>query len=237
MKKTLVLGAVLIVLLTTLLFVLHPKQVGQLPVAAIPENSTSTNPQKEPVTTETPPQASTTMTHVGNNTKLPQGKLKVANFVGTLQSVNIGCFSDGECSVEVDGKHITTLLGWNNKIVGSVLGVEGFADLEAHVGEKVEVYVQDLSNGKFTLYGSEGFYIKVLKGTKTATSTVGSQSACVIGGCSSQLCVDASQGNTVSTCEYRESYACYKSATCERQVNGQCGWTQTPVLTQCLVGK
>ncbi len=56
---------------------------------------------------------------------------------------------------------------------------------------------------------------------------------CYIGGCSAQLCTD--QPDAASTCEYTESYACYKTATCKRQENGKCGWTQTPQLTACLI--
>jgi hypothetical protein len=57
-------------------------------------------------------------------------------------------------------------------------------------------------------------------------------SNCYVGGCSSQLCTDTP--DAISTCEYRESYACYQGATCERQASGQCGWTQTPQLQMCL---
>ncbi len=55
---------------------------------------------------------------------------------------------------------------------------------------------------------------------------------CYKGGCSGQLCTD--NPDIVSTCEYREEYACYQSAVCERQSNGQCGWTETPALQMCL---
>lgn len=55
---------------------------------------------------------------------------------------------------------------------------------------------------------------------------------CYIGGCSAQLCTD--QPDVASTCEYTATYACYKSAKCERQVSGLCGWTQTPQLAACL---
>lgn len=55
---------------------------------------------------------------------------------------------------------------------------------------------------------------------------------CYIGGCSQQLCTD--QPGAMSTCEYRPIYACYKTATCEQQTNGQCGWTQTPELVACV---
>jgi thioredoxin 1 len=56
---------------------------------------------------------------------------------------------------------------------------------------------------------------------------------CITGGCSGQLCIEEGDDG-VSTCEWREEYTCYKTATCERQDDGQCGWTQTEELTSCL---
>jgi hypothetical protein len=55
---------------------------------------------------------------------------------------------------------------------------------------------------------------------------------CFVGGCSAQLCSD--QDGAISTCEYLPEYACYQGATCERQVDGACGWTQTDALLECL---
>lgn len=55
---------------------------------------------------------------------------------------------------------------------------------------------------------------------------------CYVGGCSSQLCSD--QPDMASTCEFREEYSCYQTAKCERQRDGQCGWTDTPELSMCL---
>lgn len=54
---------------------------------------------------------------------------------------------------------------------------------------------------------------------------------CVVSGCSGQICADEPM---FSTCEWREEYACYATATCERQADGVCGWTQTPELEACL---
>lgn len=165
----------------------------------------------------------------------PTGKIKADVFTGVLERVDTGCFADGECFVEVDGKHVTALMGWSRETVGSVVGVPGFGDLESHIGKNVEVYAQENPDGTYTLYGSEGFYIKLLDDSKPAPLPMPAvQGDCVIGGCSSQLCYDASLGDIMSTCEYREEYACYKSATCERQSTGQCGWTETAELTQCL---
>ena len=59
---------------------------------------------------------------------------------------------------------------------------------------------------------------------------------CVVGGCSAQLCGERSEmENMVTTCEYRPEYACYgQFSACEHQLDGRCGWTQTPGLQQCL---
>lgn len=58
---------------------------------------------------------------------------------------------------------------------------------------------------------------------------------CVRAGCSQQLCVDAEEAaDIVTTCEYRDSYACYAVASCELQSDGHCGFTQTDELTTCL---
>jgi eight-cysteine-cluster-containing protein len=56
---------------------------------------------------------------------------------------------------------------------------------------------------------------------------------CVVSGCSGQICASEPM---VSTCEWREEYACYQTAECTVQADGQCGWTQTPELTSCLGG-
>jgi eight-cysteine-cluster-containing protein len=56
---------------------------------------------------------------------------------------------------------------------------------------------------------------------------------CMVGGCSGQLCLEPGD-DRASTCEWREEYACYRSAACERQADGACGWTETPELRACL---
>lgn len=56
---------------------------------------------------------------------------------------------------------------------------------------------------------------------------------CVIGGCSSELCIDPKTDPTASICIYKTDYACLAYSTCERQ-NGKCGWRQTPQYLQCL---
>jgi hypothetical protein len=58
---------------------------------------------------------------------------------------------------------------------------------------------------------------------------------CAVAGCSQHLCVSVEEAATiVTTCEYRAEYACYREASCEPQVDGKCGWTQSAGLAQCL---
>ena len=195
----------------------------------------------------------------GNPYSLPSDstKLKADTFTGTLEDVDTGCFADGECFVVVDGKHVTVLMGWSRDIVGSVEGVQGFGDLESYLGSEVEVYAQVKGDGTYTLYGSEGFYVRLLSGGQSGSTGGGSAGGgytgspgiqvgdepaspiagggCMVGGCSGQLCVDEKTGNDmVTTCEYRAEYACYANAVCTRQAGGECGWTMNETLRQCL---
>ena len=62
----------------------------------------------------------------------------------------------------------------------------------------------------------------------------GSMKPCIKTGCSSQVCSDHT---VITTCEFRPEYACYQKATCERQRDGNCGFTKTPALTECLARK
>jgi hypothetical protein len=57
--------------------------------------------------------------------------------------------------------------------------------------------------------------------------------ACMRAGCSDHLCVEEGV-DIASTCEWRPVYECYQQATCERQQNGQCGFTPTHELVECL---
>lgn len=58
-----------------------------------------------------------------------------------------------------------------------------------------------------------------------------SEKACIQTGCSGQICSDE---EIISTCEYRQEYACYKDAVCERGQNGKCGWRDTKALSMCI---
>ena len=66
---------------------------------------------------------------------------------------------------------------------------------------------------------------------KEVVETGRERGGCMITGCSGQVCAD---GDVITTCEYKSEYACYEQAVCERQSNGQCGWTLTAAVGRCL---
>ena len=78
----------------------------------------------------------------------------------------------------------------------------------------------------------QGDYQVTFEVIKRKSNPISSTGKCYVGGCSSQICSD--KEGVVSNCLYQESYACYKTATCERQKSGECGWTNTASLQGCL---
>lgn len=89
--------------------------------------------------------------------------------------------------------------------------------------------------GRMQMLKATQFYVRA--GGSGSGSGTGSGSGnaslkpCKKTGCSSQVCSDE---DVITTCEFRPEYACYQKAACERQKNGDCGFTQTPELLRCL---
>ena len=90
-----------------------------------------------------------------------------------------------------------------------------------------------VSGDRYTVSGpgGEGKARSVTQFWLRATDEVTAKQ-CYVGGCSGQICSD--QEGVISTCEWREEYACYQDAKCEVQTDGNCGWTQTAELQACL---
>ena len=62
----------------------------------------------------------------------------------------------------------------------------------------------------------------------------GAADDCLVGGCSGQLCVEPGNDG-ISTCEWREEYACFKDhGVCERNASNQCGWQTSQALQDCI---
>lgn len=123
----------------------------------------------------------------------------------------------------------------------SFLTVKDFVSCEAAGFPIMESYPRQCRTPEGTTYTEEikivqpkpDEIIQVTTSTPTTTISTSSkpQKACIKTGCSGQICSDK---DIVSTCEYREEYACYSKAVCERQQNGECGWTETLELTSCI---
>ena len=70
----------------------------------------------------------------------------------------------------------------------------------------------------------------------TTTPSASEGRGCKITGCSSELCLSEKDAEEqgASICIWQDKFACFKTAKCEVQKNGQCGWTQTEELKTCL---
>jgi hypothetical protein len=91
-----------------------------------------------------------------------------------------------------------------------------------------------LVSGKHSIVTGPAGRMQMIKATQFYLRAGGgsvSQKPCMKTGCSRQVCSDE---EVITTCEFKPEYECYKKAACERQKNGECGFTQTPELTACL---
>ncbi len=192
-----------------------------------------------PVATSTPATSTTTVSTTQKPTTpavLPYGPVTLSlNQKAVFKDISIRpvaiasdsrCPSDVQCiqagTVRVDVQ-ITSGMGSSNQVIE--LGKSITTEAET-------ITLTNVKPGKLsTQEVNDSSYRLTFTVTKTApVSTAGK---CYVGGCSAQLCTD--RPDAISTCEYTNKYACYKTATCERQSTGQCGWTQTPELQACLV--
>jgi hypothetical protein len=81
--------------------------------------------------------------------------------------------------------------------------------------------------GRSVMLKATQFYLRAGKPANAGASL----KPCKKTGCSGQVCSDE---EVITTCEFKKEYECYRKATCERQANGDCGFTQTAELTACL---
>jgi hypothetical protein len=77
-------------------------------------------------------------------------------FTGVVDSIDTGCYADGECSMQVDGKKVVWLRGWSRATWGSV---QQPPDVGEYVGKRVEVWCK-VENDYCTLEGNAGYFIR-----------------------------------------------------------------------------
>ncbi|MEK7601595.1 MAG: hypothetical protein AAB480_03645 [Patescibacteria group bacterium] len=172
------------------------------------------------------------------NTVLPYGDIvlrmgELAMFKG-LSILAIGIVEDSRCPVDVQCIQAGTVRVRIEVVSGmgtstSIVKLGQAFTTEAQRITLTAVAPEKHSQTQITM-GDYRLTFNVVPQTTPVADTPSAK--CYVGGCSAQMCTD--RPDAVSTCEYRESYACYKTATCERQKSGQCGWTPTPQLAACL---
>ena len=121
---------------------------------------------------------------------------------------------------------ITSVYFLNKRLLSSI---NSFDDCVKNGFAVMELYPRQCRAG-FKNFVEE---VKIDK-TNNGNKNNGVSPTCKIAGCSGQLCVSADSSDIITTCEYKAEYACYKSARCENQSNGLCGWTQTKELANCI---
>ena len=87
-------------------------------------------------------------------------------FSGTISAVDAGCFSDGVCSVTVDGKKIILVQGGLSMspsvAVGRLIGVNSVGDLKDKIGAFANVYATLTPEGDYTIYGNSDYFVEVV---------------------------------------------------------------------------
>jgi hypothetical protein len=80
-------------------------------------------------------------------------------FTGIITDENHGCWSDGQCALEINNKYwVETGRGWYNGPIGQREG-------ELKIGAKVEIFAQKSDNNSksFSILGDDRYYIKVIE--------------------------------------------------------------------------
>ncbi len=152
MKKYISIESAIIILLILIVIAFAVLKVGKGPGA---------NDQNGQTNTTGTPGGSGLPQH-GKLVTGPEGEA----FSGTITAYDTSCFSDGICSVSVDGKKVIVVRGGRrlepNETVGRLLGVDSIGDLEQHIGAHANVYATTTPEGDYTIYGNEKFYVEVV---------------------------------------------------------------------------
>jgi hypothetical protein len=91
-----------------------------------------------------------------------------------------------------------------------------------------EQFVQPITETLPVLPGEDN---TLLPPSDDTTGSAIANNGCLISGCNNEICAEEEM---MSPCIFKEEFACYRQATCERQADGACGWTPTEALTSCL---
>ena len=88
--------------------------------------------------------------------KVPMAAPGERRFVGTVDSIDTGCYADGVCSMQVDGKQVVWMRGWSRATWGQV---QQPPDVGDYVGKQVEVWCK-VEEDHCTLEGNAAYFIR-----------------------------------------------------------------------------
>jgi len=220
-------AAIIVLVLIGVLLVVHSKS-GQTPAPQQTATSTATS------TISTTPSASTGS---GTPSYYPYGTVtlslnQVAGFQDGISIRPVAVLEDSRCPIGVQCIQAGTVrISLRTSATDASLTTAVTLNKPATVGgDTITLTSVTPVPTKDTVRPSDSAYRFTFSVEPHQAAAATGQ--CYISGCSAQLCTD--EPGAISTCEYRPEYACYKTATCERQTTGKCGWTQSPALTACL---
>lgn len=215
MSKNLVVSVLILVLLVGVGFFLlkdsKSTDIVEAPVVVNPEVPNQEEPIVKPIDNSA---------KLGTNVVLSLGAS--ATFTDGLK-VSLKQINDSRCK---DG----VVCVWQGELSSLINVSDGKIKTPAELVLGTENFkIQHMDGYTFTLKSATEKSITLSVIYEKPTFTAG---GCFVGGCSGQICSD--RQDVYTTCEWREEYACYKTARCERQKSGQCGWTPTSELNACL---
>jgi hypothetical protein len=80
-------------------------------------------------------------------------------FTGTVESIDTGCYADGECSMRIDGRKVVWMRGWSRATWGQV---QQPPDVGTYVGKRVEVWCH-VEEDHCTLEGNAAYFIRLAR--------------------------------------------------------------------------
>lgn len=121
----------------------------------------------------------------------------------------------------------------NNSFTANIGGIDwSYSSLGDH---QIQAFSDEINTDHGTIIAGNRYAVSHSVKGRTATAAyhrLVNAAPCYRGGCSNELCSD--QQGLISTCIWRPEYACYQAATCERQSDGQCGFTQDEAYETCM---
>lgn len=237
-KRTLIIVSLVVTLLFAVLMIFIFNKTNEVTPAPISQNPVVVTPGIPLDTPTTTPVQSEKILPYGDFTLQVKEIAKFKNISITLVAIT----EDSRCAAGVTcvwagtlkaKLQVSSVSGTSSQIIelGKQLAV-GSEILKLHTAVPYPKSGKTITEDEYRLTFSIQKKTDNVKPVTPPNATSTKPLACYVGGCSGQICSDT-QG-MVSTCIYKEEYACYKSATCERQSNGACGWTNTKELEMCI---